>query len=56
MCGSEGHLEDENDQQENKDIFKSNVLSVGLLLYAGESWKVTKEICHMLEVFQKQVP
>ena len=30
-------------------IFKSNVLSV--LLYAAESWKVTKGICHMLEVF-----
>ena len=35
-------------------IFKSNVLSV--LLYAAESWKVTKGICHMLEVFPKQVP
>ena len=33
-------------------IFKSNVLSV--LLYAAESWKVTKEICHMLEVFQNK--
>ena len=30
-------------------IFKSNVLSV--LLYAAESWIVTKGICHMLEVF-----
>ena len=33
-------------------IFKSNVLSV--LLYAAESWKVTKGICHMLEVFQNK--
>ena len=36
-------------------IFKSNVLSV--LLYAAESWKVTKVtkgICHMLEVFQNK--
>ena len=32
-------------------IFKSNVLSV--LLYAVAYWKVTKRICHMLEVFQK---
>ena len=31
-------------------IFKSNVLSV--LLYVAESWKVTKGICHMREVFQ----
>ena len=29
--------------------FKSNVLSV--LLYAAESWQVTKDICQMLEVF-----
>ena len=33
-------------------IFKSNILS--LLLYAAESWKVTKGICHMLEVFQNK--
>ena len=33
-------------------VFKSNVLSV--LLYAAESWKVTKGICHMLEVFQNK--
>ena len=33
-------------------IFKSNVLSV--LLYAAETWKVTKGICHMLEVFQNK--
>ena len=33
-------------------IFKSNILSV--LLYAAESWKVTKGICHMLEVFQNK--
>ena len=33
-------------------IFKSNVLSV--LLYAAESWKVTKGISHMLEVFQNK--
>ena len=33
-------------------IFKSNVLSV--LLYAAESWKVTKGICHMLEIFQNK--
>ena len=33
-------------------IFKSKVLSV--LLYAAESWKVTKRICHMLEVFQNK--
>ena len=33
-------------------IFKSNVLSV--LLYAAESWKVTKGICHILEVFQNK--
>ena len=33
-------------------IFKSNVLSV--LLYAAESWKVTKGICHMMEVFQNK--
>ena len=33
-------------------IFKSNVLSI--LLYAAESWKVTKGICHMLEVFQNK--
>ena len=33
-------------------IFKSNVLSV--LLYAAESWKVTKGICHLLEVFQNK--
>ena len=32
-------------------IFKSNVLSI--MLYAAESWKVTKGICHMLYVFQK---
>ena len=31
-------------------LFKNNVLSV--LLYATESWKVTKGICQMLEVFQ----
>ena len=35
-----------------KRIFKSNILSV--LLYAAESWKVTKGICHMLEVFQNK--
>ena len=35
-------------------LFKSIVLSV--LLYAAESWKVTKGICQMLEVFPKQVP
>ena len=53
ICGSEEHLEDENDQQESKDThFKSNVLSA--LLYAAESWKVTKLICHMLEVFQNK--
>ena len=33
-------------------IFKSNVLSV--LLNATESWKVTKGICHILEVFQNK--
>ena len=33
-------------------IFKSNVLSA--LLYAEESWKVTKGIRHMLEVFQNK--
>ena len=33
-------------------IFKSNVLSV--LLYAAESWKVAKGICHMLEVFHNK--
>ena len=33
-------------------IFKSNVLSI--LLYAAESWKVTKGICHMLEVFKNK--
>ena len=33
-------------------IFKSNELSI--LLYAAESWKVTKGICHMLEVFQNK--
>ena len=33
-------------------LFKSNVLSV--LLYATESWKVTKSICQMLEVFQNK--
>ena len=33
-------------------LFKSNVLSV--LLYAAESWKVTKGICQMLEVFQNK--
>ena len=33
-------------------LFKSNVLSV--LLYAAESWKVTKSICQMLEVFQNK--
>ena len=33
-------------------ILKSNILSV--LLYAAESWKVTKGICHMLEVFQNK--
>ena len=33
-------------------IFKSNVVRV--LLYAAESWKVTKGICHMLEVFQNK--
>ena len=31
--------------------FKSSVLSV--VLYAAESWKVTKCICQMLEVFSK---
>ena len=31
-------------------IFKSNVLSV--LLYGSETWKVTKAICHSLDVFQ----
>ena len=36
----------------NIRIFKSNVLNV--LLYAAESWKVTKGICHMLEVFQNK--
>ena len=30
-------------------IFRNNV-------YATESWKVTKGICHMIEVFQHQVP
>ena len=30
-------------------LFESNVLSV--LLYAAESWKVTKGVCQMLEVF-----
>ena len=35
-------------------VFKSNVLSV--LLYAAESRKVTKGICHMLEVFQHKCP
>ena len=33
-------------------LFKSNVLSV--LIYAAESWKVTKSICQMLEVFQNK--
>ena len=33
-------------------LFKSNVLSV--LLYAAESWKVTKGICQMLEFFQNK--
>ena len=33
-------------------IFRSNVLSV--LLYAAESSKVTKGICHMLEVFHNK--
>ena len=33
-------------------IFESNVLSV--LLYPSESWKVTKGICHMLNVFQNK--
>ena len=33
-------------------IFKSNVPVV--LLYAAESWKVTKVICHVLEVFQNK--
>ena len=33
-------------------LFKSNVQSV--LLYAAESWKVTKDICQMLEVFQNK--
>ena len=33
-------------------IFKSNVLNV--ILYAAESWKLTKGICHMLEVFQNK--
>ena len=37
-----------------KHILRSNVLSV--LLYDAASWKVTKGIFHMLEVFQKQVP
>ena len=51
--GSGEHQEDENDQQETKiRIFMSNVLSV--LLYAAESWKVTKGKCHMLEVFQNK--
>ena len=31
-------------------IFKCNVLSA--LLHAPESWKYTKGICHMLELFQ----
>jgi hypothetical protein len=31
-------------------IFKSNVL--GVLLYSAESWKVTKNICNKLDVFQ----
>ncbi len=35
-----------------KRIFKSSVLIV--LLNAAESWKVTKGICHMLEVFQNK--
>ena len=33
-------------------IFRSKVL--GVLLYAAESWKVTKGICHMLDVFQNK--
>ena len=33
-------------------ILKSNELSI--LLYAAESWKVTKGICHMLDVFQNK--
>ena len=42
-----------NDSKKTKiRIFKSNVLSV--LLYAAESWKATKGICHMLEVFQNK--
>ena len=36
----------------NIPIFMSNVLSV--LLFAAGSWKVTKGICHMLEVFQNK--
>ncbi|XP_041362130.1 uncharacterized protein LOC121378097 [Gigantopelta aegis] len=35
-------------------LFKSNVLSV--LLYEVESWKVTKGICQILEVFQNKCP
>ena len=30
-------------------IFKSNVL--GVLLYGAESWKVSKSICHKIDVF-----
>ena len=33
-------------------IFKTNVMAV--LLYGSESWKVTKTICHKLDVFQRR--
>ena len=54
LCGSEEHLEDENDQQENKDTNFQEQCILSVLLYAAESWKVTKGICHMLEVFQNK--
>ena len=40
--------------RKKRRIFKSNVLSI--LLYAAESCKVTKGICHMLEIFQNHAP
>ena len=54
FCGTEEHLEDENDQQENKDTHFEEQRTEHILLYAAEFWKVTKGICYMLEVFQNK--
>ena len=53
ICGSEQHLEDETNLQDNEGTNCHKQCSQGTVVFC-RVLKVTKEICHMLEVFENK--